>query len=38
VPVVLVTEVVEDGEGEGVEMGWVGVIIGGCERRGYERC
>ena len=38
VPVVLVAEVVQDGEGEGVEVGWVGVIFGGCGRCGDERC
>lgn len=36
VPLVLMAEVVEDGEGEGVEVGWVGVIFGGSGRRGYE--
>jgi len=38
VPIVLVAEVVEDGEGQGVQVGWVGVIFRGCGRCGDEVC
>jgi len=37
VPVVLMAEVVQDGEGEGVQVGWVGVIVGGCGSGGGRR-